>query len=200
MLLELSVIVVVAKPDSSVLDCSVHPCDLSIRLRMHRLGQSMFDVEVGASRVEGVATEENTLGPHRLDVFGRSVAVAAGRICRTLMVPLPRSTTAGTGGTGAACGGGFRRLCRLRARSMNSAWLDATYVKARRSAHGAKGAKAQSIGASRGGRITKIRMEGMGECGTSEAAPLVVVILPRLRAVAVPRDRRSPHRSLPHSR
>ena len=75
--LKLGMIVVVVTLHGGFLDGSVHPLDLSIRPRMHRLGQSMFDVEIGASRVEGVATEENTLGPHRLDVRGRP-AISGG--------------------------------------------------------------------------------------------------------------------------
>jgi hypothetical protein len=37
----------------------------------------MFDVEIGTCRIKGVATEENTLGLHRLDVCGRP-AIAGG--------------------------------------------------------------------------------------------------------------------------
>ena len=75
--LELGVIVVVVTLHGGILDGSVHPLDLSVCPRVHRLGQSMFDVEIGASRIKCVATEEDTLGPHRLDVCGRP-ATAGG--------------------------------------------------------------------------------------------------------------------------
>jgi transposase len=39
-----------------------------------------------------------------------------------------------------------------------TAALDSTYVKAHRSAHGGKGAKAQAIGPSRGGQTTKVHL------------------------------------------
>ena len=38
----------------------------------------MFDVEIGACRIEGMATEENPFCPHRLDVRDRPPA--AGRL------------------------------------------------------------------------------------------------------------------------
>ena len=75
--LKLGMIVVVVTLHGGFLDGSVHPLDLSIRPRMHRLGQPMFDVEIGASCIKGVATEENTLDPHRLDVRG-CPAIAGG--------------------------------------------------------------------------------------------------------------------------
>ena len=69
--LELGVIVVVVTLHGSVPDGSVHPLDLSIRPRIHRLYLPMFVAKISASRFKGVATEENTLGRHRLDVFVR---------------------------------------------------------------------------------------------------------------------------------
>jgi len=62
---------VVEALDGRVLDGPVHPLDLTVRPRMARLGQTMFDVEIGAGRLEGVATEEHLLGAHDLDLRRR---------------------------------------------------------------------------------------------------------------------------------
>jgi hypothetical protein len=68
MISELGVIVVVIALDRRFLDRPVHSLDLSIGPRMHRLRQPVFDVEIGACRIEGMATEGNSFCPHRLDI------------------------------------------------------------------------------------------------------------------------------------
>ena len=68
---ELAVVVIVVAFDGRFLDRAVHPFDLSIRPGMSRLGQAMFDVEIGAGGFEGVAAKEQLVCPHRLDVLGR---------------------------------------------------------------------------------------------------------------------------------
>src|ERR671928_785922 len=73
---ELVVAGVVEALDGRVLDGPVHSLDLTICPRVPRLGQSVLDVEISASRLEGVAAEEYVLGPHGLDILGRP-AVAA---------------------------------------------------------------------------------------------------------------------------
>ena len=54
---ELVVGFVVISLDGRVLDCPVHPLDLSIGPRMIRLGQPMLDPVLTAGAVEGVAAE-----------------------------------------------------------------------------------------------------------------------------------------------
>lgn len=75
---ELGMIFVVIALDRRFLDRPVHSLDLAVRPWMCRLRQPMFDVEIGACRIEGMATEENPFCPHRLDVRDRPPV--AGRI------------------------------------------------------------------------------------------------------------------------
>jgi hypothetical protein len=60
------------------LDRPVHPFDLTIRPRVPWFGQPVFDVQVGASRFEGMAAEGEVLRPHLSDVLGRPAI--AGRV------------------------------------------------------------------------------------------------------------------------
>src|SRR5687767_1895578 len=75
--LGLSVAVVVVASHRRVLDGAVHPLDLPVRPWMQRLGQPVIDVEVGASRLEGVAAQEHALRSDRPDVLWRPT-VAGG--------------------------------------------------------------------------------------------------------------------------
>jgi len=59
------------------LDGSVHSFDLTIRPWMTWFGKTVFDVEVGAGRFEGMAAEWQFLCPHLLDVLWRP-AIAGG--------------------------------------------------------------------------------------------------------------------------
>ena len=68
---ELVVADVVEALDRRVLDRSVHPLDLTVGPWMAWLGQPVLDVEIGAGRLERVATEGHFLGPHGPDVLGR---------------------------------------------------------------------------------------------------------------------------------
>ena len=61
-----------------LLDGAVHPFDLAVGPRVPRLGESMFDIEVGAGCFEGMAAEGQFLFPHFLDVLWRPAI--AGRI------------------------------------------------------------------------------------------------------------------------
>ena len=71
MLPELVVAVVMVALDSGVLNGAVHSLDLAVGPRMPRLGQAMFDVEVGTRCFKGVAPDGLVLRSHRFDVFGR---------------------------------------------------------------------------------------------------------------------------------
>ena len=78
---ELVVAGVVEALDGRVLDGPVHSLDLTIRPWVPRLGQSVLDVEISASRLEGVAAEGHVLGPHGLDILGRpAVAGWIGKV------------------------------------------------------------------------------------------------------------------------
>jgi hypothetical protein len=77
-LAQLFVALVVVALDRCLLDRPVHPLDLTIRPRVTRFGQPMFDVEVGAGRFEGMAAEGQLLRPHLPDVLRRPAI--AGRI------------------------------------------------------------------------------------------------------------------------
>jgi hypothetical protein len=70
------VVVPVLTPDSCLLDGAVHPRHLPIRPGMRRFFQPMFDIGIGARRLDGMAAEEDILGPHRLDGFRRPGADA----------------------------------------------------------------------------------------------------------------------------
>jgi hypothetical protein len=76
MLAELIMALVVKAPDSSILDDAIHALDLSVGLRMPRLGQPVFDVEFGAGELEGVAEKRLLVGQHLLDVLGRPTITA----------------------------------------------------------------------------------------------------------------------------
>jgi hypothetical protein len=78
MLPELIVRLVMVAFDGCLLDRPVHPFDLAIRPWMTWFGETMFDVEVCASRFECVAAERQALRPHRFDVVG--CPAIAGRI------------------------------------------------------------------------------------------------------------------------
>lgn len=68
---ELGMVFVVIALDHGFLDRPVHSLNLAIRSWMCRFRQPMFDVEIGACRIEGIATEEKPFCPHRLDVSDR---------------------------------------------------------------------------------------------------------------------------------
>ncbi len=68
---ELGMVFVVIALDRSFLDRPVHSLDLAIRSWMCWFRQPMFDAEIGASGIEGMATEEKSFYPHRLDARDR---------------------------------------------------------------------------------------------------------------------------------
>ena len=68
---------IVEAPDGGVLDGSVHPLDLTIRPRVPGLGQPVFNIELGAGELEGMAEEWLVAGQHLPDVLGRP-AIACG--------------------------------------------------------------------------------------------------------------------------
>ncbi len=77
MLSEVLVGLIIEAFDGCVFNGAVHPLDLSIRPRMTRLGEAMFNVEFSASELKGVAEERLASCLHCLDVLGRP-AVSAG--------------------------------------------------------------------------------------------------------------------------
>lgn len=64
--------------DRRLLDRPVHAFDLAIRPRMSGFCQAMPDIEIGTGRFESMATEQDAIGPHGLDIL-RCPSVA-GRI------------------------------------------------------------------------------------------------------------------------
>ena len=74
---ELVVALVVVALDRGILDGAVHALDLPVGPQVPWLGQPVFDVELGAGELEGVAEERLVARQHLFDVLGRP-AIAAG--------------------------------------------------------------------------------------------------------------------------
>lgn len=64
-------VVVVEAFDGRILDGAVHSLDLTVGPRMAGFGQTMLDIEISASHLEGMATKRHFVLAHGFDVIRR---------------------------------------------------------------------------------------------------------------------------------
>ena len=76
---KLGVVIVVEALDGRVLDGAVHAFDLAVRPGMFRLGQPLFDVELGAGAVEGMCPGKLALCDGFPDLGNDRTGAAGGR-------------------------------------------------------------------------------------------------------------------------